>query len=36
MDFREIGWIDMNWINLAYDRDQWRTFLNMVMNLHVP
>jgi hypothetical protein len=23
MDFEEIGWGDMDWINLAQDRDQW-------------
>jgi hypothetical protein len=27
MDFREIGWCCMDWINLAQDRDQWRLFL---------
>jgi hypothetical protein len=26
----------MDWIDLAYDRDQWRALLNMVMNLWVP
>jgi hypothetical protein len=24
IDLREIGWGDMNWIDLAQDRDQWR------------
>jgi hypothetical protein len=23
MDLREIGWGDMDWIDLAQDRDQW-------------
>jgi hypothetical protein len=36
MDLREIGWGDMEWINLAYDRDQWWAFVDMVMNLWVP
>jgi hypothetical protein len=36
IDFREIGWGDMNRINLAKDRDQWRSLLNAVMNLLVP
>jgi hypothetical protein len=33
MDLREIAWGDMNWINLAEDRNQWRTLLNTVMNI---
>jgi hypothetical protein len=36
MDLREIGWDGMDWIDLTQDRDQWRTLLNMVMNLRVP
>jgi hypothetical protein len=36
VDFREIGWGGMEWINLAQDRDQWRALVNMVMNLQVP
>jgi hypothetical protein len=36
MDPREIGWDGMDWIDLAEDRDQWRTFLNTIMNLRVP
>jgi hypothetical protein len=36
MDVREIGWGDMNWIDLAEDRDQWRALTNTVMNLGVP
>jgi hypothetical protein len=36
MDLREIGWDDMDWINLAQDRDQWRGLVNTVMNLRVP
>jgi hypothetical protein len=33
MGLREIGWGDMDWIDLAQDRDQWRALVNMVMNL---
>jgi hypothetical protein len=36
MDLREIGWDDMDWIDLAEDRDQWRALVNTVMNLRVP
>jgi hypothetical protein len=36
MDLREIGWDDMDWIDLAQDRDQWRALMNKVMNLRVP
>jgi hypothetical protein len=30
---REIGWVGMDWIRLAQDRDQWRALVNTVMNL---
>jgi hypothetical protein len=33
MDFREIGWGGMDWIDLAQDSDQWRAVVNKVMNL---
>jgi hypothetical protein len=36
MDLREIGWGDMDWIDLAQDRDQWRALMNTVMNVRVP
>jgi hypothetical protein len=36
MYLREIGWNGMDWIDLAQDRDQWRAFVNTVMNLRVP
>jgi hypothetical protein len=36
MDLREIGWGGMAWIDVAQDRDQWRTILKMVMNIRVP
>jgi hypothetical protein len=36
MDVRETGWVDMNWIDLTQDGDQWRALVNTVMNLRVP
>jgi hypothetical protein len=34
-DLRDIGWDGRDWIELAQDRDQWRAFVNTVMNLLV-
>jgi hypothetical protein len=36
MTLIEIGWDGIDRINLARDRDQWRTLVNTVMNLRVP
>jgi hypothetical protein len=36
MDLREIGLGDMDWIDLAQARDQWRPLVSTVMNLRVP
>jgi hypothetical protein len=36
VDPREIGWDGMDWVDLAWDRDQWRALVNTVMNLQVP
>jgi hypothetical protein len=27
MDLREVGWDDMDWIDLAQNRDQWRALV---------
>jgi hypothetical protein len=35
IDLREIGCDGMNWIDLSLDRDQWRAFMNAVMNIWV-
>jgi hypothetical protein len=32
MDLKEIVWNDMDWIDLAEDRDQFRALVNTVMN----
>ncbi|KAJ4452158.1 hypothetical protein ANN_03676 [Periplaneta americana] len=36
MDMREVGYDDRDWINLAQDRDRWRTYVRAAMNLRVP
>jgi hypothetical protein len=36
IDLRETGWDGMYWIDLAQDRDQWKTLVNTVVNLQVP
>jgi hypothetical protein len=32
----EIGWGGTNWIDLAHDRDQWRTLMNKIISLRLP
>jgi len=36
MDLQEVGFGDMDWIDLAQDGDRWWALVNVVMNLWVP
>jgi hypothetical protein len=36
MDLGEVGWGDVDWIELTKDRNRWRALVNSVLNLRVP
>jgi hypothetical protein len=36
MDLEEVGWGDVDWIDLAQDSNRWRALVNSVLNLWVP
>jgi hypothetical protein len=37
MDLGEVGWGDVDWIDVAkYRRNRWRALVNSVLNLRVP
>jgi hypothetical protein len=35
MNLQEVRWGGMDWVDLAQDRERWRTLVNAVMNLKV-
>jgi hypothetical protein len=35
-DLQEVGFGGIGWIGLAEDRNRWRVFVSVVMNLRVP
>jgi hypothetical protein len=35
MDLGEVGWVDVDWIGLAQDRNRCRTLGNSLLNLRV-
>jgi len=36
VDFQEVGYRGMDWIELAQDRNTWRALVKEVINLQVP
>jgi hypothetical protein len=36
MGLGDVGWGDVDWIDLAKDRNRWRALVNWVLNLRVP
>jgi hypothetical protein len=36
MGLREVGWVGMDFIDLAQDRERWQAVVNEVLNLWVP
>jgi hypothetical protein len=36
MNLRETSWDDMDWTDLAEDKERWRALVNTVMNIWIP
>jgi hypothetical protein len=36
MDLGEVGWGDVDWIDVTQDRNRGRALVNSVLNLRVP
>jgi hypothetical protein len=36
VDFKEIGWTDVECIHMAQDGNQWRSLVNTVMDFRIP
>ena len=36
MDFQEVGFEGVDWIDVVQDRNRWRALVKELMNLHVP
>jgi len=36
MDLQEVGGVCGDWMELAHDRERWRTLVSTVMNFQVP
>jgi hypothetical protein len=36
MDLQEVGYENIDWNNVAQERDRWHAFVNVVMKLRVP
>jgi hypothetical protein len=36
MNLVEVGWDDVDWIDLAQDRERWRALVSSALNLQDP
>jgi len=36
MNLKEIGWKDMDWIDIVQDRENWQVLVNTVLKLDIP